>query len=306
MTEAGGEEPRDGRGRASRDVGGGDRGLRGRWRVGRRDARSRSSTLQLRVRRRQPSPSDDIPCPSVSSPMAVILEDEPAAAADVEQVKVPSPPPALPALVEALQPPALLPPPHDDRSFASLDGLDAWRSSFERTVDRLAELLEADVAGLEPAAGEALAAALSRWVPAEAAEEQEGWVLEQRVRANVSRASLPLRPSAFPPCLDARLTAFLGSPCRAARQAPAAGAPVAQAPVPVVAAAPAVDDIVPRAAPAGPHRRRRARARAVAGDGRLGLLERPPAGYRGARRQSPRPPAGRTGLVADPLAGRSS
>ena len=96
-------------------------------------------------------------------------------------------PSTLPDLLAALlPPPELLPPPQDDRSLVSVYGLDAWQAGFERTVGELARLTDDQPeTWSNPEDARALAFALSRWLPAEAAEEQEGWVLDVRVRSKV-------------------------------------------------------------------------------------------------------------------------
>jgi hypothetical protein len=116
--------------------------------------------------------------------MAIILE---AAVGDEEQQTVArSTPSLLDDQLATLLPPELLPPPHDDRSLVSRDGLDTWRAGFERTVNQLTRLAdEQPELWSSPKHAGALAFALSRWLPAEEAEEEEGWLLDARVRMKV-------------------------------------------------------------------------------------------------------------------------
>lgn len=123
--------------------------------------------------------------------MAIILDDV------LEHEQLPTP--TLQALLTSLQPPHFVPPPHDDRTLVSSVALDSWRVSFERTVRQLELVLKAGSEEAIGKQGEALAAALSRWIVATAAEEQEGWLLDQDLRSRVTRSfQFLLAPSSCP------------------------------------------------------------------------------------------------------------
>lgn len=119
--------------------------------------------------------------------MAIILEAAVAEDEDRQQPIAKRGLSTIPDLLAALQPPAWLPPPQDDRNLVSQDGIDVWRAAFEQAVDELTLL-----SGQQPKLwssrehDEALVFALSRWLPAEAAEDQEGWILDRRVRTKLS------------------------------------------------------------------------------------------------------------------------